>query len=68
MFLFQELRVDEALTNRAVLEGLVPNKNYTITVSAISSLGDVAPSSFTNVVTLDGGTLIKIIARISVTQ
>ncbi|XP_033628985.1 uncharacterized protein LOC117291426 [Asterias rubens] len=50
----KELRVDEALTNRAVLEGLVPNKNYTITVSAISSLGDVAPSSFTNVVTLDG--------------
>ncbi|XP_038048814.1 uncharacterized protein LOC119722655 [Patiria miniata] len=47
-------RVDGASTNRAVVEGLVPNKNYTFYISAYSSLGDVTPTAYVNVVTPDG--------------
>ncbi|XP_022112072.1 uncharacterized protein LOC110991164 [Acanthaster planci] len=47
-------RVDGASTGRAVVEGLVPNKNYTFLISAYSSLGDVTPTASVSVVTPDG--------------
>ena len=49
------LRVDEAVTVRAVVEGLVPNRNYTFSIAAITSLGEVAATTNTTLRTPDGG-------------